>query len=180
MRLSFAGGRILAKFQQLCIHNQTQMNEALRSEINNNISQAFDNLNIAFPVMVRKIMFATMLKTKTGFSNMEAWVLEGLVTSGWNPSEISRMFSISKPNVTTLINRLDEGGYVKRTHDDKDRRVIRISVTDKGRRLIIKRQKIVKKYVLNTFAKLSDDELIEISKALSNFSNLVTRLNELF
>jgi DNA-binding MarR family transcriptional regulator len=156
------------------------MDEALKSATNNNISQAFDNLNVAFPVMVRKIMVATMLKSKIGFSNMEAWVLEGLATSGWNPSEISKMFSISKPNVTTLINKLVDGGYVQRTHDEKDRRIVRINVTDKGRKLIIKRHKIVKKYVLNTFSKLSDDELIEISKSLSNFNNLVTRLNELF
>jgi len=121
-----------------------------------------------------------MLKAKTGFSNMESWVLVGLETGELNPSEISRIFSVSKPNVTTLINRLVDGGYVQRSHDEKDRRVIKISITDKGRKLLIKRQRLVKKYVLSVFAKLSDDEIIELSKGMENYNNLVMKMNKIF
>jgi DNA-binding MarR family transcriptional regulator len=155
------------------------MDEALRSEKINSISEIFDNLTIVYPVLMRKIMNNSMLKSKTGFSNMEVWVLEGLETGELNPSEISKIFSVSKPNVTTLVNKLVDGGYVQRSHDDKDRRVIKISITDKGRKLLIKRTRIVKKYMLGVFAKLSEDEIIDISKAMEVYNNLVMKMNRI-
>jgi DNA-binding MarR family transcriptional regulator len=95
------------------------------------------------------------------------------------PSEISKIYCISRPNVTTLVDKLIDKGYAQRLHDDKDRRVIKISVTDKGRRLIIKKRRIIKQYVLNTFAKLDPDEITEISKSLETQLELLTKLNNI-
>ncbi len=39
---------------------------------------------------------------------------------------------ISKPNLTKMINRLIECGFVERKNDEEDRRIIKIFMTDKG------------------------------------------------
>ena len=49
-------------------------------------------------------------------------------------SSIARDLCISKPNMTPIIDKLLECGYVTRYEDPKDRRVIRIEVTEKARK----------------------------------------------
>ncbi|MGA2366948.1 MAG: MarR family transcriptional regulator [Dehalococcoidia bacterium] len=155
------------------------MKELPESEINNRLSNIVDDVMMLFPVIVRKVLFNTMMKTKIGSSDMQTIILEGLATGEMMPSEISKIYCISRPNVTTLVDKLIDKGYAQRLHDDKDRRVIKISVTDKGRRLIIKKRRIIKQYVLNTFAKLDPDEITEISKSLETQLELLTKLNNI-
>jgi len=138
-----------------------------------------DNIGMVFPVVMRKIMFSTMMKAKIGSSDMHTLVLSGLETGSLTPSEISRIFSISKPNVTTLVGKLIDKGYVERSHDEVDRRVVRISLTRKGRNLIMKRRKIVKEHVLNAFAKLSPDEIMEISKTMENSYDVLIKMDKI-
>jgi len=153
--------------------------ELLESEIVDRLSTAMDNIGMVFPVVMRKIMFSTMMKAKIGSSDMHTLVLSGLETGSLTPSEISRIFSISKPNVTTLVGKLIDKGYVERSHDEVDRRVVRISLTRKGRNLIMKRRKIVKEHVLNAFAKLSPDEIMEISKTMENSYDVLIKMDKI-
>ena len=47
-------------------------------------------------------------------------------------TELARCQSIAKPNLTVLIDRLEELGMVERRHDAQDRRVIRLQLTSLG------------------------------------------------
>ena len=40
----------------------------------------------------------------------------------------------STPTVSILLRKMEKGGYVKRTPDKKDRRVMMVSLTEKGKR----------------------------------------------
>ena len=48
-------------------------------------------------------------------------------------SEISRRFNIAKPNITPLIDRMINAGYVTRERNAADRRVVHVVILDKGR-----------------------------------------------
>jgi DNA-binding MarR family transcriptional regulator len=48
-------------------------------------------------------------------------------------SELSNQLNITPAGVTHLINPLEEGGYIERLQDPKDRRVVLIGLTDKGK-----------------------------------------------
>jgi DNA-binding MarR family transcriptional regulator len=55
------------------------------------------------------------------------------------PIPMSRLaddLGVALPNATGIVNRLAERGIVEREHDDADRRVVRVSLTDAGRQLI--------------------------------------------
>ncbi len=47
-------------------------------------------------------------------------------------SEAADYLQISKPNMTPLLDSLIDLGYVERTRDTKDRRVVRLSLTEAG------------------------------------------------
>lgn len=48
-------------------------------------------------------------------------------------TEISERFDIAKPNITPLIDRMIDAGYVKRVRNSTDRRVVHVIILEKGR-----------------------------------------------
>ena len=67
----------------------------------------------------------------------QLWVLEHLSRQDNRPmNEFARFLKISKPSATGLVDRLIAQGLVRRQGDRKDRRVVRISLTAKGRNVL--------------------------------------------
>jgi DNA-binding MarR family transcriptional regulator len=56
---------------------------------------------------------------------------DGSATMG----ELSEALNIPLSTATRLVNRLDRSGYVERLTDPKDRRIVRIVLTEEGKRL---------------------------------------------
>lgn len=59
-------------------------------------------------------------------------------------SEIGERLSIIKQQLSPLIDRLENGGFVRRVSDTKDRRRVRIKMTTKGRQFINNHQQLIK------------------------------------
>lgn len=55
-------------------------------------------------------------------------------------SQLSRKLGIAAPTATGIVDRLEKSGYVRRIPDAKDRRVVNVDLTAKGR-YIAKRMK---------------------------------------
>jgi DNA-binding MarR family transcriptional regulator len=51
---------------------------------------------------------------------------------GLTMSELSRMLLVSNGNATTVVDRLEKDGLVRRTPSETDRRTIHVSLTDTG------------------------------------------------
>ena len=47
-------------------------------------------------------------------------------------SEISKILQVTSPTVTQILKKLETNGFVERHADDIDRRVVRITLTEKG------------------------------------------------
>jgi DNA-binding MarR family transcriptional regulator len=54
---------------------------------------------------------------------------------GFTFVELSRLLLVTSGNLTGIVDRLEEQRLVERRPDAKDRRVIRVALTDKGRRV---------------------------------------------
>jgi MarR family transcriptional regulator, 2-MHQ and catechol-resistance regulon repressor len=76
----------------------------------------------------------------------------------WGPietREIARSQAVSKATVTSLVNTLEKQNLVKRRNGKKDRRLVTVELTDKGKNLI--------EWV---FPKFNEGE-VEVAKSLS-------------
>jgi DNA-binding MarR family transcriptional regulator len=51
-------------------------------------------------------------------------------------SRLAEELGVAFPNATGIVGRMEERGIVERTHDEHDRRVVRVALTDAGRQLI--------------------------------------------
>lgn len=47
-------------------------------------------------------------------------------------TELSEVFEVKKSAITAIITRLWEKGFIQRTRDEKDRRVVYLTLTEKG------------------------------------------------
>ena len=65
-------------------------------------------------------------------SNSEMHVLDAVGPEGGNMSTIATKLRITMGSLTTSMNRLMIKGYVERKRSETDRRVVNISLTEKG------------------------------------------------
>lgn len=77
---------------------------------------------------------------------------------GMMMSELSRMLMVSNGNVTGIVDRLVEEGFVLRSMRDGDRRASIVRLTDKGRRRFAELAGVHKQWVDELLTGLEDDE----------------------
>lgn len=55
---------------------------------------------------------------------------------GIQPSELGEILGLTRPTITSLVNTLEEHGFVERINDDEDRRVVFVKPTTQGEDLV--------------------------------------------
>ncbi|MCE7698793.1 MAG: MarR family transcriptional regulator [Methanobacterium paludis] len=93
-------------------------------------------------------------------------------------SHIGKKLHISKPNMTVQIDKLAEEGMVKRLPDKKDRRIIRIEITPKGKGFIETSQKEVEVIIKKNLSTLSKEELESLYQSTENIKKILLKIDE--
>ena len=78
---------------------------------------------------------------------------------GISQKKISEMLKISAPTVAVSVKRLEKAGMVERKNDEKDQRVMRIYLTEKGRRLTETAKMYIEENEKALFRGFSESEL---------------------
>jgi DNA-binding MarR family transcriptional regulator len=74
-------------------------------------------------------------------------------------SELSQLLLVSNGNTTAVVDRLEQDGLVARTPSTSDRRVVRVSLTTRGRRHFEQLAVDHEARVDSLFARASSDDL---------------------
>lgn len=74
-------------------------------------------------------------------------------------SELAEALQLTAGAVTSASDKLIEGGYVARTRDEKDRRVVYLEITDAGRQTMAELRMEGRDTMKTVFAHLSEDDL---------------------
>lgn len=91
-------------------------------------------------------------------------------------AEIGERLQIPKPQMTRLIDRLEDLGIVARRADNTDRRVINIMLTDRGRRIIEELDRVIVGSIKVKLASLTEAELRELSVSLKKLGDILSKL----
>ena len=78
---------------------------------------------------------------------------------GLTHSEVADKLNISPAAATKVIKRLEEQGFLQRMSDEKDERLSRVFIQDKGRALVGGLQAIFVKFNEQTFQDFSEEEM---------------------
>lgn len=83
--------------------------------------------------------------------------------------DLAEALSMTKANVTHLIDSLEEKGFVKRTKDESDRRATLLRVTEHGEKVYNELLEELSRLVEKVTAKLSQEDLSLISRGFERF-----------
>lgn len=83
-------------------------------------------------------------------------------------TEIADRMITRDPDITRLVDKLEKAGLVSRSRSDQDRRVVRSSITDKGRSMVNPLDVRVERLHNELLGGLDDHQLREISQRLSS------------
>ena len=97
-------------------------------------------LNVYYTATLLKKMAADFFRkysmTDVQYNAMIMIKYQGAVSGGLTQVELSRMLLVNRGNVTTLIDRMEKGGFVARNPVADDRRYNRIALTEKGNQVL--------------------------------------------
>ena len=85
-----------------------------------------------------------------------------------NMTAVARSLSVTVGTLTIAINNLVKKGYVSRARSAEDRRVVLISLTEKGRKAYFNHEEFHRKMVEAALRELNDDQVQVLVKALMN------------
>jgi DNA-binding MarR family transcriptional regulator len=111
---------------------------------------------------------------KYGTTPSQFSILLNLSTEESTPmSELSKLSACVNSNITSIIGRMEERGLVKRMQDKKDRRVVRVELTEEGKKLYNKTVLPHKQFLAKMLECYSDKELNELNLLLDKVSSHV-------
>ncbi|WP_053955383.1 MarR family winged helix-turn-helix transcriptional regulator [Inediibacterium massiliense] len=91
-------------------------------------------------------------------------------------SQIAKNLTISKPNMTPIIDRLIDKNIVKRCYDPNDRRIINIELTDEGHQFIKNEEKKIKNSLQKKISSLQKEDLETLSKDIISITNIILKI----
>lgn len=142
-----------------------------------NLANIADELFSLVIGLNRKVMNPDAIMRDLPMTPSQFKIIFYLIHCGSQPvSQIGKHLGISKSNMTPLIDRLIDQGYVHRYEDPTDRRIIRVEITEKAKDFFKNQRQKVKGMLVDKLSTLSEDDLILLQQSIKNISNILVNL----
>lgn len=144
---------------------------------NNEVYEAAKDFLNLMPLFKNKVFKPLEKSMSAALSHMQFHVLMQLHSKGTlTMSELASKMKISKQQLTPITDKLNELNYVERIHDDKDRRSVKISITQTGLDFLEENKKRVLEVVMTQLDTLSSEDFISFNEAIKTISQIVDKL----
>lgn len=132
------------------------------------------NLFNALPIFRKRLVHMDVIQREYHIPLSHVQVLAMLNDNGaMSVSEISRRLGIAKPNITPLVDRLIADGLAQRRRDEADRRVVNISICEKGEEKLAMIRQTMLAQVSGWAEKFSPAELKELNASLASVTRIL-------
>jgi DNA-binding MarR family transcriptional regulator len=144
------------------------------------IYERVDRLNLILPQIVRRIQTVPIQAPPApALSLPQVRVLlllemEGDLTMG----ELARCSSVTMPTATSCINGLVAGRYVARRHSPRDRRVVLVSLTAKGRKVLATLHEERRQRLRTIFGRLTPEDQVRLVEAFEAILEILRKMDE--
>jgi DNA-binding MarR family transcriptional regulator len=92
--------------------------------------------------------------------------------------ELATAADLSPATVTQMLDSLEDAGFVARVRSERDKRVVLVSLTERGRTLIGERRSHFESRWRTALAEFSDDELLSAAAVLDRLRAMIDELAE--
>jgi DNA-binding MarR family transcriptional regulator len=91
-------------------------------------------------------------------------------------SELAEVFDVQKSAITAIIQRLWEKGLIQRTRDEKDRRVVYLTLTDKGKELYDKAEERIYRLVESLLTQFDQSEIQQFIETFEKLNQVLINI----
>jgi DNA-binding MarR family transcriptional regulator len=141
-----------------------------------NIDRILENMFVIMLITHKKMLRMDLGGRPDNLTRLHLAVMGELGQNSMTMSELANTLMMTKPQLTHLVDSLVSQGIVERRPDEKDRRVINLALTEKGRALLKEMKLKVKENTKKRLASLTTGELSQMSTALETLRNIVIKL----
>lgn len=129
------------------------------------------------PLLRKRLLHMDVVQAEHGIPLSHVQVLAMLSDgNSMSVSDISRRLGIAKPNITPLVDRLLERGFVQRQRDASDRRVVNVVITPEGAHTLSAIQDTIAEQIRLQAEHLSSAEFKELAEALESIARILSAL----
>lgn len=89
-------------------------------------------------------------------------------------TQIAQTMGVGKSAITALVNRLVQKEFIERERNEADRRVVYLSLTDKGQQVVAATEKELYQFIEDKLAHFDVDDIEGFLHALEKLSDLMT------
>ena len=114
---------------------------------------------------ITKYLEATLSK-HTKLSLVQGTCLHALSVNneGMRPTDLARWIVTERHNITTMIRRMEKSGLVKIKRDKNSQREVRVTITEKGKKIQIESVPIAREIIKQMMSSFTSDELIQMQR----------------
>ena len=141
-----------------------------------NIDRILENMFLVMLVIHKKILKTDLNGIPDNLTRLHMAVMGELSQTSLTMSELAKTLMMTKPQLTHVVDPLVSSGIVERRPDEKDRRVINLALTAKGRVLLDEGKQKIKENIKIKLAALTPEELSEMSAALETLRRIGSKL----
>jgi DNA-binding MarR family transcriptional regulator len=93
------------------------------------------------------------------------------------PGEVAERLGITSSTATGLVERLADGGYIRRSHSERDRRQVLLRLLPKGRRMMKGFRKLGQSRLRKLMTRLGPADVVRLTEALETMNDIMSRWN---
>lgn len=136
------------------------------------------NFITIMPLFKKKLTKPKCLENHDNLNHSHFQILVALNEQGRSSiSDIAKKLLISTPNMTKLLNKLIDDGFVERIPDQKDRRIINIELTQKGKNHVDNAFEDLVLTFKERLSSLPDEQLDKLNNSLENLKEVLIEIS---
>ena len=95
-----------------------------------------------------------------------------------NMTSVARSLKVTTGTLTISVNGLVKKGYVERTRSEEDRRVVLVSLTEKGRKAHAQHERFHQRMIQAVVEGLDEEEQVILEKALTSVNRFFREMQQ--
>jgi DNA-binding MarR family transcriptional regulator len=135
------------------------------------VAEIMDNIRRVFQVVNEQ---SKRVERETGLTGPQVWGIKVIAEHGnIRVSDLAKKMYLHPTTVVGILDRLEKRGLVNRSRSQEDRRVVDVSLTEDGRRLVEKSPEVASNKITHGLEALSVAELTIIYHGLDKLAGIL-------
>ena len=93
-------------------------------------------------------------------------------------NDIAKLMDVSAATIAVSLKKLEKGGYINREIDEKDNRLNKINITEKGKKVVEQSKKIFEAVDQKVFQGITDEEKAALINLLQKLNNNLSKIED--